>query len=302
MNRKINMTKIRKYLLITFISAWIIVLIGSNDVKNGGTANMMSFSYSLSLCMYTPAIGAFFAGAGISRMGWKLNLEKNYKLIIFAWLIPTVLQIAGAVLYFGVFPDDLDISDTSLKENSPKLFKELEESGTTYTAYIAKEIFYSITSFYTFMAVFSALGEEIGWRGFLFPELKKLCGRTKGVLIGGVIHGIWHFPLMLLIGYEYGTDYIGAPVLGLLAFCIFTVTTGIISDHLYEKSKSIWLPAIIHGTTNATFDVYMLGGDRRRTIFGPANIGLISMIPLAALAAWILYKYYISESAEAEEE
>lgn len=295
------MKKIRTYLLFTFISAWLIWIIGCHDLKNAGTGGMISFSYSLSLCMYMPALGAFFACAGISKMGWRLNLEKNYKLILFAWLIPTALQIAGAVLYFGIFPDDLDISGEILKERSPELYAKLEESGTSYTSYVAKEIFYSITSFYTFLAVFQGLGEEIGWRGFLFQELKKMCGRTKGVLIGGVIHGIWHFPLMLLIGYEYGTDYIGAPILGLFAFCLFTITTGIISDHLYEKTKSIWLPAIIHGTTNATFDVYMLGRNKHRTIFGPANVGIISMIPLAALAGFILYKYYITEPAEAEE-
>ena len=64
---------------------------------------------------------------------------------------------------------------------------------------------------------------------------------------------------MLLTGYEYGTDYIGAPVMGLLAFCVFTVSTGIISYHLYEKSYSIWLPALFHGAVNTVFNPYMFG-------------------------------------------
>lgn len=285
------MTKITKYLLVTFTAAWILQIIGSHDFNSESTFGMMSFSYSVTLCMFTPTLGALFTKAEIREMGWKPNFEKNIKLILLAWLMPTVFQIAGAACYYIVFPDDFDGTGAILKEMDPYAFAEFEESGSSYGFYIAKEIFYSLTSFYTFLAVFMGLGEEIGWRGFLFPELKKKLGRTKGVLLGGVIHGVWHFPLMLLMGYEYGTDYIGAPLLGLFAFCIFTVTTGIISDYLYERSRSIWLPALFHGAVNSTFNPNLLRGTEHaeRTIFGPVDIGLVSVIPMALAAASILY-------------
>lgn len=285
------MSKITKYLLFTFITSWAFQIIGSRDFNLESTAGMISFSHSVSLCMLMPMLGALFARANIRNMGWKPNIEKNIKPILFAWLMPTVFQIAGAVFYYIVFPEDFDVPGAILRDIDPSAFEEFEKNGSSYGGYIAKEIFYSLTSFYTFVAIFMGLGEEIGWRGFLFPELKKSLGRTKGVLLGGVIHGVWHFPLMLLIGYEYGKNYIGSPLLGLLAFCIFTVTTGIISDYLYERSRSIWLPALFHGSVNSTFNPYLLRGNEHleRSIFGPVNIGLVSVIPMTIFAAGILY-------------
>lgn len=285
------MSRITKYLFFTFITSWTFQIIGSHDFNLESTAGMISFSQAVSLCMFMPMLGAFFANANIRNMGWKPNFKKNIKPILFAWLMPTVFQITGAAFYYGWFPEDFDASGTLLRDMYPSSFAEFEKSGNSYGFYIVKEIFYSLTSLYTFIAVFMGLGEEIGWRGFLFPELKKSLGRTKGVLLGGVIHGAWHFPLMLLAGYEYGNNYIGAPLLGLFTFCIFTVTTGIISDYLYEKSRSIWLPALFHGSVNSTINPYLLRGSEHleRSIFGPLSIGLISVIPMALFAAGILY-------------
>lgn len=285
------MSKITKYLLFTFITSWIIQIIGCRDFNLESNAGMMSFSQAVSLCMFMPTLGAVFARANIRDMGWKPYFKNNIKPTLFAWLSPTVFMFAGAVFYFMVFPEDFDASGAILRDIDPHAFEEFEKSGSSYGVYIAKEIFYSLTSFYTCLAVVMGLGEEIGWRGFLFPELKTKFGRKKGVLLGGLIHGAWHFPLMLLTGYEYGEDYIGAPLLGLFAFCIFTVTTGIISDYLYEKSHSIWLPALFHGAANSTVSAFLLRTNEHfeRSIFGPLYIGLISVIPMALFAASILY-------------
>lgn len=295
------MSKIKKYLLVTFITSWLLGGIALHDLNTGSAAGMMGFSYSVSLCMFTPTLGAILAGARFREMGWKPDIERNYKPILFAWLMPAVFSIAGAALYFLVFPEDFDASGAALNEMNPRLFKEFKESGSSYGGYIAKEIFYSIVSFQTCIAVFWGLCEEIGWRGFLYPELKEKLGRMKGVLLGGVIHGAWHFPLMIFAGYEYGNEYIGAPVLGLFAFCIFTTSTGIISDHLYEKTQSIWLPALFHGMVNSGVNPCLLRtmNHFERSIFGPADVGLISVIPIVAVAAFILYREYrVNQYAE----
>ncbi|UCC50697.1 MAG: CPBP family intramembrane metalloprotease [Anaerolineaceae bacterium] len=49
-----------------------------------------------------------------------------------------------------------------------------------------------------------ALGEEIGWRGFMVPQLAKLTSFNKTALIGGVIWGIWHVPIIIFGGYNNG--------------------------------------------------------------------------------------------------
>ena len=43
----------------------------------------------------------------------------------------------------------------------------------------------------TISDMFVALGEEVGWRGALYPYLKKKFGDTKGRIVGGAIWGAW---------------------------------------------------------------------------------------------------------------
>src|ERR1051325_7008488 len=52
------------------------------------------------------------------------------------------------------------------------------------------------------IACFFALGEEIGWRGFLVPELSRFMNFTQVGLISGVIWTLWHFPLILFGNYH----------------------------------------------------------------------------------------------------
>ena len=297
------MSKLKKYLIATFTLCCIILIPGIHDHNLGTFTGNANFSTSLMLCMFTPTVGALIAGADFREMGWRLHSGRNKKWILLAWLLPTVFAVTGAFCYYLVFPEDFAPAVAFERMLGEEEFKEFQADGSHYLGYISMAFFESVTSFNTFVAIIFGLGEEIGWRGYMFKELKSWLGRTKGVLLGGVIHGAWHFPVMIFAGYEYGRDYYGAPLLGLFTFCIFTVSTGIISDWLYEKSGSIWLPAISHGLTNAAISGRMvLGNDHpRRVIFGPAEIGLIGVIPIALFAAGVLYWQHKEDRLEFEE-
>ena len=98
---------------------------------------------------------------------------------------------------------------------------------------------------------------------------------------------------MLLAGYEYGLSYWGFPVLGMLTFCLFTTALGIFLDLLYEKTDSIWYPALGHGAVNAAAGIPLLVLDpayANETILGPAMHGLIAGIPLLLLALLLLLR------------
>ncbi|HHV22491.1 MAG TPA: CPBP family intramembrane metalloprotease [Propionibacterium sp.] len=98
-----------------------------------------------------------------------------------------------------------------------------------------------------------ALGEEIGWRGFLFPELQARFGTGAALVATGIIWGLWHAPLILL-GYNYPLH----PVLGLLAFCVVcTLLTGILA-WVRQRSGSVWPAAYGHGLFNALFGTALL--------------------------------------------
>src|SRR5579871_638962 len=53
-------------------------------------------------------------------------------------------------------------------------------------------------------SVANALGEEIGWRGFLLPRLVGQFGFTFGCTVSGLIWAIWHYPGLLWSDYNAG--------------------------------------------------------------------------------------------------
>lgn len=89
-------------------------------------------------------------------------------------------------------------------------------------------------------------GEEYGWRFFLQPRLQKKFGKTKGVLLLGVIWGIWHLPLVLFY-YSTPENFFYAITTQMIG-CIFL---SIVFAYFYEKSGSLWCVVLLHFMNNA---------------------------------------------------
>jgi membrane protease YdiL (CAAX protease family) len=93
-------------------------------------------------------------------------------------------------------------------------------------------------------------GEELGWRGFLVPELAKITNFTNVALISGAIWALWHWPLILLAADV--TDFDKAPAwFTLPAFSITIIAAGTVMAWLTLKTRSIWPAVIMHGSQNA---------------------------------------------------
>lgn len=95
-------------------------------------------------------------------------------------------------------------------------------------------------------------GEEYGWRGFLQTELTRL-GRVRGVLLLGIIWGIWHWPLIWM-----GYNYPGQPVLGSLLMVAYCIILAYFLAYAVFKSKGIWTAAYLHALNNQTLSFLML--------------------------------------------
>ena len=89
-------------------------------------------------------------------------------------------------------------------------------------------------------------GEEYGWRFFLQPRLQKKFGKIKGVILLGVIWGIWHLPLVLFY-YSTPENFFYA-VTHQITGCIFL---SIVFAYFYEKSGSLWCVVSFHSINNA---------------------------------------------------
>lgn len=92
------------------------------------------------------------------------------------------------------------------------------------------------------------LGEEIGWRGLLVPELAREHSFTITAIISGVIWALWHSPFILFSDY----NNTGASTwYGLACFAVYVVGSSFAYTWLRLKSGSVWTAVIFHAAQNA---------------------------------------------------
>ncbi len=288
------------FMIGAFALGWILQIIASIIANKGDNT---VFRVILALCMYMPLLSVLIARIPLKGMGFIPHLKGKIRYIFFSLWMPAVLSIIGGVLFFGILPNAYDgefETMRSLMEEAGAL-EQLEAQGLTIKSYLVISTISAVT-IAPFLNMFFALGEEIGWRGAMYPYLKEKLGVTKGRIVGGAIWGCWHWPAMILAGYEYGKEYFGAPVLGPIIFCLSTAAMGILLDYVYEKTGTIWMPSLLHGAINAfTIFAYMTKPEYAdKAIFGPACIGIISMIPMVVLAGIICIKKTRTEKAANE--
>jgi uncharacterized protein len=131
-----------------------------------------------------------------------------------------------------------------------------------------------------------ALGEEIGWRGFLVPELNKVVGFTGVSVISGLMWAAYHFPVLLCGDYNKG-----APACySLTCFTLMVVADSFILAWLTLRSKSLWPAAIFHGSHNlfiqSIFTPLTRDTGRTNYIIDEFGIGLVITVGVAALIVW----------------
>jgi len=107
---------------------------------------------------------------------------------------------------------------------------------------------YPLLPFALVQNVFFALGEEIGWRGFLVPALYRVRGFGWTGVASGVIWGVWHVPLIMFGGYSAGTPAWYA----VTCFMISVTAMSVAVAWLRLRSGSLWTAALYHGAHNLT--------------------------------------------------
>jgi membrane protease YdiL (CAAX protease family) len=131
-----------------------------------------------------------------------------------------------------------------------------------------------------------ALGEEIGWRGFLVPELSKVVGFPAVATISGLMWAVYHFPALLFADYNAG-----APAwYGLTCFTLMVVADSFILAWLTLRSGSLWPAAILHGSHNLFVQAILtpLTGDTGPTkyLIDEFGIGLVITTTIGAVIVW----------------
>jgi uncharacterized protein len=292
METKVDTRRTFIFLGIAFAMAW---LTGLFIYLNGGLTNgpklgpvplaiiLLAVPY-----MWAPAT-AHIVTRLITHEGWKdLGLRPHFRKAwpywLMAWVLPGLLTIAGAVVFFLIFPRYFDPSLAQLRQSllaspvfshiSPWTFVAIEAVGAILISPIANSL--------------ATFGEEFGWRDYLLPKLLPL-GWKKAMLLIGVIWGVWHWPVIFM-GYEYGFDYPGYPWLGPLFFIWITFCLGVFLAWLALRAGSIWPAVIGHAAINgiAALGVLVVTG-KPNQLFGPLPVGIIGSLGFAVLAVALFF-------------
>jgi membrane protease YdiL (CAAX protease family) len=130
-----------------------------------------------------------------------------------------------------------------------------------------------------------ALGEEIGWRGFLVPQLAKTTNFTTTALVSGVVWACWHYPALIWGDYNSGTPN----WYGLTCFTVMVVAIAIIFAWLRLKSGSLWTGAILHASHNLYVQAIFtpLTENRGKTAWYIDEFGAV--LPIVAVAFAIYF-------------
>jgi membrane protease YdiL (CAAX protease family) len=203
---------------------------------------------------------------------------------------PTRYEAAGYLLPLGYVGASFALMWlTGLAGYHPRLAREI--TGALHLQgvpdWVPLAIGFVVTAtLITAVGSFAALGEEIGWRGFLVPELSKRLGFTRTALLSGAIWVAWHLPLVVS-GLRSGT-----PPLWYGLGC-FTLNLGALSfalTWLRLKSGSLWPAVLLHAAHNAWLQQYFTActADTGPTSYfiGEAGAALLPFTLLVAFYFW----------------
>jgi len=118
----------------------------------------------------------------------------------------------------------------------------------------------------------SALGEEIGWRGFLVPELAKDLDWVRVSIYSGAIWILWHSPLIIFSDYHSHTPLWFA----WLCFAAMVMGINLAFTWLRLKSDSLWTAVLMHGGHNFIIQIVLdpLTLDTGKTFYFSTEFGI----------------------------
>jgi membrane protease YdiL (CAAX protease family) len=158
------------------------------------------------------------------RFSFKKLVLKDFFWIFIGLFVATIITIF-TVLFLDILPIPFDV--TSLTEISPIMFRPLQGIELLFLLFMPISFF------------FNYAGEEILWRGYLFPR-QEIIFREKTWIVSGILHAVFHLfmgtTLLLFLPYLFAIPFV------------------------YSKTKNTYAVIIMHALLGAPADILLAIG------------------------------------------
>ena len=221
--KKENAKRLGIYLLNVFAFMLIFVLC----IKPMNASNTVFYIIYM-IFSFSPAIASLITRAvtkeGFRDMKLHLNLSGNFRWYLFAFALPLICFSASKLI--------------------PIIISGHSEwlGGFTFGNILAVILMLAAQSA---VSSVSLLGEELGWRGYMNQKMEPLFGTFGTCLIGGIVWGLWHFPIDIATYLEgYGT--LSNSLETAFGRLVLLVCFGVFLMWLTKKTDSVFPAVIAH--------------------------------------------------------
>ncbi len=268
-------------LVVLFSSAPYSLIIHAHHLGVGG-------GLVTGVLMWMPALAAIttcrLLKIDLASLGWNWR-PARYEML--AYLLPILYATPVYAACWLFVPHSLGIGQFAAAAS-----KSYSITGSTGVAVLL--VVLVDASFGIIRSMASALGEEIGWRGFLLPRLTGRFGFSIGCLISGCIWAVWHYPALLLADYNSGTPKIYA----LSCFTIMVIATAFLLGWLRLRSRSLWPCAMLHASHNlfiqAVFD--QLTRPESKALYFTTEFGFGLAATISITAIYLVLRHPLSSA------
>jgi membrane protease YdiL (CAAX protease family) len=229
--------------------------------------------------MWCPALAALLAcrlsGIPVATLGWRWP---GARMLWLCYLLPLAYGLAA---YAFIWASGLGAFST--QDYAAFAGKSLGLAAFPPAARVALMVLLQASAGFV-LSCSTALGEEIGWRGFLAPRLLARFGFAGGSTATGLLWSLWHLPVIFWVNY-YGDV---PRAFAIACFAATLVAASFVYSWFRLRSGSLWPAVVLHASHNVfiTPMLSMMTADTGSTAWAVEETGFALSAACTLLALW----------------